>query len=439
MGNETGDITGIWVSSVKAGSPADMAGIQAGDIITAMASLTLAMDGSMADYCDILRTHGTDATLDIEVLRYATSEVLQGQINGRELEAAFSFAEEYSAGGGTEAGYSSYRTITDDFDAVSVEVPVEWADVDGRAWSYEDETIGASVYAATDLDGFLNSWSTPGLIFNATSNFSVLGGVEQLLNQERDSFDQYCTLDGRYDYDDSVYAGQYDIFFDCGGTDTKYVVLAAVPSVNPSALLAMVEVQIVSDRDYEALDHVLNSFQVIGELPGLSTAGPAGGYRTISDNYGSIQVDIPNTWTDVDGTEWVYDDEVVGASIIASADVDSFMSSWSQSGMLFRVSDDIAKLGGYVQLLDAERAYYQELCELESRYNYEDPLYEGKYDLYKKCGGSGGPYFIVLSARPIVDKTAFLMLVEVLYEEGENEIEVVSRILDSFQVIGTLP
>ncbi|MEZ4517505.1 MAG: S1C family serine protease [Chloroflexota bacterium] len=85
-------LTGIWVSSVESGSPADQTGIKAGDIIIKMEGLVLATDGTMADYCDILRSNSPDDVLSVEVLRFDTEEVLEGQINGRALEPSFSFA-----------------------------------------------------------------------------------------------------------------------------------------------------------------------------------------------------------------------------------------------------------------------------------------------------------------------------------------------------------
>ncbi len=54
--SDDGSISGIWVSSVKSGSPADKAGVKPGDIITQMEGLVLGTDGTMADYCDILRS-----------------------------------------------------------------------------------------------------------------------------------------------------------------------------------------------------------------------------------------------------------------------------------------------------------------------------------------------------------------------------------------------
>lgn len=91
VGTEDGSLTGVWVSSVQSGSAADKAGIEAGDIITMMENLVLATDGTMADYCDILRSHGPTDTLSVEVLRWASGEILEGQLNGRELELAATF------------------------------------------------------------------------------------------------------------------------------------------------------------------------------------------------------------------------------------------------------------------------------------------------------------------------------------------------------------
>ena len=68
----TGSERGIWVASVRSGSPADDAGIKPGDIITKLEGLVLGTDGTMSDYCDILRTHGTDDVLSVEVLRTDT-------------------------------------------------------------------------------------------------------------------------------------------------------------------------------------------------------------------------------------------------------------------------------------------------------------------------------------------------------------------------------
>ncbi len=76
-----GTISGIWVSSVESGSPADKSGVQPGDIITNLENLVVGTDGTMSDYCNILRSHKSGDTLSIQVLRFGTSEILTGELN----------------------------------------------------------------------------------------------------------------------------------------------------------------------------------------------------------------------------------------------------------------------------------------------------------------------------------------------------------------------
>ncbi len=88
-----GSLSGIWVSSVVSGSPADKAGLQEGDVIVKMEGIPLATDGTMSDYCDVLRSHSPDDVLSMEVLRFDTKEALEGQLNGTPLSVAFSFGK----------------------------------------------------------------------------------------------------------------------------------------------------------------------------------------------------------------------------------------------------------------------------------------------------------------------------------------------------------
>jgi serine protease Do len=264
--NDGQSISGIWVSSVKSGSPADEAGVESGDIITSLENLILAVDGSMADYCDILRTHDADDKLAIEVLRFDTEEVLEGQLNGRALEQSFSFAQtleeeasndDSASTGSSDTTYPEYTAVTDDSGLMTLEVPTAWGSVDGSAWELDGEVIGLSVTAAPDLDGFFNTWTTPGVFFGATDQFDL--SVDELLDAFEFSSD--CTSGGpRADYSDAVYTGKYDLWLDCGGSDTLLVVMVAEPADRSYSALIMV--QVVSDADLDALDHILNSFIV---------------------------------------------------------------------------------------------------------------------------------------------------------------------------------
>jgi serine protease Do len=265
------DLSGIWVYSVEPGSLADISGVQGGDIITTLQNLVLAVDGTKKDYCDILRSHAMEDTLDIEVLRYTTGEVLTGQINGRKLETAVTFAdtidEDVSEVVEDTGSYSSYMTVVDDYGAIQMDIPAEWTDVYGGYWEDSGDVIGSAISAAGDLDSYMNTWSESGVFFGASDDLAKLGGYVNLLDLRRDTFLEDCKFEGRYDYEDVVYRGKYDLFENCGDSGNLYLVLTAVPIDNSQAFLILVEMQISKESDFDALDQILASFEVVGSLP----------------------------------------------------------------------------------------------------------------------------------------------------------------------------
>ena len=256
------DGSGIWVAAVESGSPAANLGIRGGDIITKMEGLVLATDGTMADYCDIIRTQGDDQPMTVEILRYDTQEVLTGTLNGdKELEVAFSFAEEL---GGEIAGEATdsyeYTTVTDDEGILVMQVPTAWIDINGAQWEEESRVIGNSIAAAPDLDDFYETWDTPGVFFGASEVLWQETAYGDLLDEN--DFSDFCAYDDRYDYEDAVYLGEYDVWTDCGGTDTALVVLEAYPA--GAEFVVLVQVQVVTDADLEALDTILATFDATG-------------------------------------------------------------------------------------------------------------------------------------------------------------------------------
>lgn len=255
---EDGSVSGIWVSGVKSGSPADEIGIQPGDIITRIEGVTLGLDGTMRDYCDVLRSHAPDDQLDIDILRFATSEVLNGELNGDSLVQTFSFAEEYADEGATPAGtaYSSYVDVTDDTGSITVAIPAEWASVDGAPIDIGGVS-SPSITASTDVATYRQSWEVPGMEFIASSSLLQYTPQDMLgLVAPAD-----CVSEGGDAYDDGFFVGQYEVFGQCGGTGTKFYLVATHSA--DGAYGVLVAVQVVSDADLEALDAVLGSFNVV--------------------------------------------------------------------------------------------------------------------------------------------------------------------------------
>ena len=260
--DEAQGIAGVWVAGVAPGSPASDVGLLPGDIVTALNGLPLGSDGTMSDYCDVLRTAG-NRPIAIEVLRWDTSEVLKGEIRGdKPLEQVFSFAQELetetdlpdqpAAGGEQITGYTS---VSDDTGQLSVDVPNEWSDVVTAPITPDDGTQVPFIAAAPSLDGFYSTWDTPGLTFAATTGVTVEDALASFAPAEGQ-----CTDLGVQPYEDPAYTGSFQIFDACGGTGTAIITIAAQPP--DQAFTAIVQMQLVSDADVDVLDYVINSFFV---------------------------------------------------------------------------------------------------------------------------------------------------------------------------------
>jgi len=81
-GEDVKEFSGIWVSSVDTGSPADAAGIEPGDILVTLEDLLLATDGTLKDYCRILRSHQDNSPLSFTLYRPSNGLILGGQLWG---------------------------------------------------------------------------------------------------------------------------------------------------------------------------------------------------------------------------------------------------------------------------------------------------------------------------------------------------------------------
>ncbi len=251
--------SGIFIRSIESGSPADQAGIEPGDLLTTLENLVMATDGTMQDYCDVLRTKGPQATMNVEVYRPSVDLVLNGQINGDPIELPAITETVLGATGGAGndsspgSGPYSYKTVTDDSGLISVSVPTAWIDVNGTF----NDAFGPSVWASPDILAWQESWNVPGIIVESSADYTSADIPEllALLN-----LSEACVDFGVSDYDDGLYVGLLQIFGECGGTQTTYVILAATPSDPALDYLIRVEIQAVTTADLEAADEALATF-----------------------------------------------------------------------------------------------------------------------------------------------------------------------------------
>lgn len=295
VANEDGSLTGIWVSSVKSGSAADNAGIVPGDMVTTLEGLTLAQDGSMATYCDIIRTQGDENTLGMEIIRFDTNQTLEGQFNGRALSVTGSYGTPGNTNNSNNANTSNtddpvsnpgqfssanviedfgdgYMAISDDYESLYVEIPSDWNQIDGSLWSdYWGDLYfeAADLVAAPDVDGFLNYYDYPGIRFSASEDWGEIGGYIQLLDGIKWMYEENCSWEWRESYVDPVYEGAYD-YWDCG-RNADVIVIGVRPISAPTAYLMLIQIQVESiDYDYDVaiIERIMDTFDLMdGYLP----------------------------------------------------------------------------------------------------------------------------------------------------------------------------
>jgi serine protease Do len=261
--DEEAGIAGVWVSGVAPGSAVDQAGVLPGDIVTSLNGLPIGTDGTMKDYCDVIRTSGEGRPIEIEVLRYDTSEILRGDLFGdAPIEAVFSFAEEVGNvdEGTATSSYSGFQTLVDDTGVITIDVPVEWADIVTTPLVLDDGVQLPFIEASTDIAALDTTYSVPGLIFTVFpgADGDIAGTIANFAPAAGE-----CTTDnGLADYDDGLFAGQYGYWSGCGGGTTETVVLVAVPA--DGSYTAVLGVQILSDADWAALDQAFATFNFVG-------------------------------------------------------------------------------------------------------------------------------------------------------------------------------
>ena len=286
--NDGEGLSGIWVSSVKSGSPADLAGIKGGDIIYTIEGLVLSMDYTMSDYCDILRTHDPGDTLNVQVIRFETKEFLEGQINGRPLESMGTMGGGSSSGGtsgGTSGGgssssgsgelpagssYGSYIVVADESRALNVQVPSDWIEVVGPAWEYDGSVIGAMIIATGNQAKFYEGYSEPGAMIQVTNDVELFRDYNTYLDAVQGVWLEYCdSVDDRFTHENDIWMGATDFFMGCGiaGENAGLFQTVVVPKAYPDMYLASIVVVARSEADVEAWGMIVNSLNVVGQLP----------------------------------------------------------------------------------------------------------------------------------------------------------------------------
>lgn len=160
------------------------------------------------------------------------------------------------------SSYSGYTQITDNEEKITVQVPAEWSDIETGEWIFKNKKSGVFLAASGDLANFYSTRAQPGVLIGVSRSLARSYDKDGLLGLERRDLERQCVHQGRFDYQNQFYSGHYDHFNDCSGTPGLLVFTAA--SADKKSLI-LIRIITVSQADLEAVDMIINSFQVLGD------------------------------------------------------------------------------------------------------------------------------------------------------------------------------
>ncbi len=268
--NEENSLAGVWVFGVRSGSPASNTGVKPGDVIVQMegrdvvkqAEIT-AYGPTKVGYCDVLRTKGADSAIRLQIFRPSTGEVLEGEVNNPQKPlVAISTINNDSAGqtggdGTTTDASVSYTNVTDDTDAISVDLPDEWSEVitkpgDGYVGISASTNISdwidgkASGVGYYLIDGSLTDAEIADLIDDITADDPIIPTCKDNEAGEVTEGEGYTFVGNSY--------------WSCSGTDSSYYVsIRSYPEQEKHVVLFGV---FTTDQEVEFLNRSLASLVV---------------------------------------------------------------------------------------------------------------------------------------------------------------------------------
>jgi hypothetical protein len=164
-------------------------------------------------------------------------------------------------------------------------------------------------------------------------------------------------------------------------------------------------------------------------------------YMRLSDDTGTISIEVPAEWGDVATGSWKIQGKDIGVFIAAAPDLGNFYASRAEPGVFFGASHDLSGIfqapnltltsnPAIVQRLIDAAGNQQGRCKDGGRFNYHDNFYSGNYTLGLNClSGSQGE--ITLVTMPPSQQYITLLRIHV---NSQADLDAATHIMDTFQV-----
>jgi len=159
--------------------------------------------------------------------------------------------------------YSGYTQISDNEEKITLQVPIEWSDIETGTWTFKGKNSGVFLAASADLGNFYSTRSQPGVLIGVSRTLAHTYNKAGLLGVEKRDLSRQCVHKGRFDYKNQFYSGQYDHFANCA-SGSPGLFIFTTSSADQNSLI-MIRIVVVSEADLEAVDTIINTFQVLGD------------------------------------------------------------------------------------------------------------------------------------------------------------------------------
>ena len=148
----------------------------------------------------------------------------------------------------------------------------------------------------------------------------------------------------------------------------------------------------------------------VGNNPTGDTTSAYSGYMSITDDTGSITVEVPNEWVDIDTAPFDLNGDDI-PYIGAAPNLTSMFDTYDTSGMEFALFGPVDSLEETVDIFSPDAGD----CVDAGYYDYSDPVFTGLYHVWDDCGGTGAVY-VSLAAVPDDNSYTAVMLVQLTIE-----------------------
>jgi hypothetical protein len=165
--------------------------------------------------------------------------------------------------------YTDQQMITDDREVIQYSVPADWGDISGAPTS-----LGPTLVASPDIEGYMSSWDVPGIEVILTTEFGADPG--RVLD-ELAGFEEFCEDGGRQRVGFPGYEFELQTWYQCGGGETMFLSMAGVSIGDPideqpnnefpdsetmdAPYVVLVGGQVNTEQDMQAIQGAINSLQ----------------------------------------------------------------------------------------------------------------------------------------------------------------------------------